>query len=74
MISAGSGLVVAEREEQQERAKKAMANESSSRREDLEIVNEAVSSWSTLDEHYYNSRGCHRTVSTSNSRVNAEVE
>jgi len=45
---------VAEREKQQERAKKAVANESSSRREDLEIVNEAVASWSTLDEHYYN--------------------
>jgi len=54
ILSTGSGLVVAEREKQQERAKKAVANESSSRREDLEIVNEAVASWSTLDEHYYN--------------------
>lgn len=54
ILSAGPGLVVAEREEQQERAKKAVASESSSRTEDLEIVNEAVASWSTLDEHYYN--------------------
>ena len=54
ILSAGAGLVMAEREKQQERAKEAVANKSSSQKEDLEVMNEAVASWSTLDKYYYN--------------------
>lgn len=53
VLTAGSGKVLANNQAQQERAIELIAAKYGKDEEYLQIINEAVASWSTLDEHYY---------------------
>ena len=53
VLTTGSGLVAADTQTQREAAKDHVVSEYNADKENLVIINEAVASWSELDEHYY---------------------